>query len=114
MTQIAYKFVKHETPSLESLSQSFEYKIKQKLINNEKLTREEKNRLASELSTSMQRTNLRLRGWAFSFREFVNEYWVEFTHGGIHPYYTPDKTSLRACLSSVNRIIDVTNKNINS
>ena len=105
--QIAYKFVQHEISPLENYSNSFEYKMKLKLLNGEELTREEKNRLASNLSTSMQKSTLKLMGWAYSFRELLNEYFVEFTYGSIERYYAPDKTSLRACLSSVRRIVEV-------
>lgn len=106
--EIAYKFVKHDIKPIEIFSNSFEYRMKVKLLNGEKLTREEKNQLASRLSTSMPKTMLKLGGWAFSFKEFINEYWVEFTYGDIHRYYASDKTSLRACLSSVSRIVEVT------
>lgn len=106
--QIAYKFVKHDIHPLESFINSFEYRMKAKLLNGEELTREEKNQLASRLSTSMPKTMLKLGGWAFSFKEFINEYWVEFTYGDIHRYYASDKTSLRACLRSISRIVEVT------
>lgn len=106
--QIAFKFVKHDIHPLESFVNSFEYRIKVKLLNGEKLTREEKNQIASKLSTSTPRTMLKLGGWAFDFNELLNEYWVEFTYGDIHRYYAPDKTSLYTCLSSVNRIVEVT------
>jgi len=106
--QIAYKFVKHEIPPLESLVNTFVYRMKVKLLNGEELVREEKNELALMLSTSTPRNKYKLRGWAFSFEGLVNEYWVEFTYGDIHRYYALDKTSLRACLSSVSRIVQVT------
>ena len=99
--QIAYKFVQHDIHPLESFKDCFEYRMKVKLLNGEELTREEKNNLASRLSTSMPRTMLKLGGWAFSFKELTNEYWVEFNYGDIHRYYALDKTSLRACLSYV-------------
>lgn len=107
-TNIAYKFVKHDIAPLESYTHTFPYRIKEKLLNGGILTREEKNELANKLSTSDSKTLLKLMGWAYSFRTFLNEYWVEFTYGDIHRYYALDKTSLRKCLSSVNRIVEVT------
>ncbi len=108
MSEIAYKFVQHDIPELETLKYSFEYRIKVKLLNNEPLTREEKDRLAKDLSTGRSKASLNLRGWRFKFMDLLNEYWVEFTHGHIERYYAPDKTSLRNCLSHVSRIIEVT------
>lgn len=101
-TTIAYKFVNHEIPDLETLKDTFPYRMKVKLMNGEELTREEKNMLADRLSTSKH--SLKLRGWCFSFNYLLNEYWVEFDHGKIERYYAPDKTSLRACLTSISRI----------
>ncbi len=106
--QIAYKFVEHEVPSLESLSSSFPYMVKSKLLNGVDLTREEKNRLADRLSVSMPKSALRLSGWEFSFKDVLNEYWVRFTYGAIYRFYAPDKTSLRSCLQNIDRIVEVT------
>lgn len=108
MSDIANKFVQHDIPELESLKDSFEYRVKVKLLNGEPLTREEKDRLAEELSVSQSKASLKLLGWRFTFINLLNEYWVEFTNGDIHRYYAPDKTSLRKCLSHVYRIINVT------
>lgn len=107
-SMIAYKFVNHDIHPLSSFINCFEYRMKVKLLSGEELTREEKNQLASRLSTSSEKRTLKIGGWAFTFTELVNEYWVEFTYGDIHRYYAPDKTSLRACLSSVSRIVEVT------
>lgn len=108
--QIAYKFVNHDIHPLQNFVNTFEYRMKVKLLSGKELTREEKNELASRLSTSSKKGTLKIGGWAFTFTEFINEYWVEFTYGDINSYYAPDKTSLRACLSSVSRIVEVTNK----
>ena len=40
--QIAYKFVEYEVPSLESLSNSFAYMVKSKLLKGVELTKEER------------------------------------------------------------------------
>jgi hypothetical protein len=106
--QIAYKFVEYEVPSLESLSNSFAYMVKSKLLKGVELTREEKNRLAHRLSVSMSESALRLSGWEFSFKDLLNEYWVRFTYGTIYRFYAPDKTSLCSCLRNIDRIVEVT------
>lgn len=104
MSEIAYKFVQHDVPELETLKDSFPYRMKVKLLNNEPLTREEKNRLATELSTS-RTGSLRLRGWEYNFKNLLTEYWVKFNYGGIQAYFAPDKTSLRKCLNNINYIV---------
>lgn len=106
-TTIAYKFVNHDIPDLDTLKDSFPYRMKVKLMKGEELTREEKNRLVDELSVSGKHS-LKLGGWCFSFNYLLNEYWVEFTYGSIQRYYAPDKTSLRNCLSDISRIQIVT------
>ncbi len=103
MSEIAYKFVQHDIP--EPSKDSFPYRMKVKLLNNEPLTREEKNRLAKELSTTTMTGSLRLRGWEYNFKNLLTEYWVKFNYGGIQAYFAPDKTSLRKCLDNINYIV---------
>ena len=106
-TTIAYKFVNHDVSALETLKDSFPYRMKVKLMKGEELTREEKNMLANKLAVSGKHS-LKLMGWCFSFYDLLNEYWVEFTYGSIQRYYAPDKTSLSNCLSDISRIQLVT------
>ena len=71
MTQIAMKFVQWDVPELEKLKDSKVYKLRERLDNGDKLSREEKN--------------------CFT-RYFVKQ------HGHIAEYYTIDKTALRSVL----------------
>ena len=98
MAIIAWKFVKHEVGPLDNLKGAKVYDLKVKCMNGEKLTREEKDWLARELSvTSYWRSALALMGWMFDFRDYLNRYIVcQYDHW--QTYYAPDRTSLRRAL----------------
>lgn len=96
--RIAFKFVDHSIPDLSLLSESFPYRMKVKLLRREKLSREEKDKLMND----MDRGQIRLRGWCFSFRELVPCFWVKKLYYGISEVFAPDKTSIRKSLGSYN------------
>ena len=107
---IAYKFVKWEVDPLENFKNSFAYKLKQKIINGGKMTRQEKDKLYDEIAhNSYSKTGIPLGGWMFDFRHILKEYFIEYDHGHIQKVYAPDKMSIRNNLyeSSIKRIIEV-------
>jgi hypothetical protein len=103
-----YKFVRWDVPELKTLKNSFEYRIYHKLKKGEKLTNEEKQRVAEALFTnSYSKKGMPLRGWMFYLEEYLHEYFVEFTYGNIQRHYALDRTSLRSVLHSVSRIVEI-------
>lgn len=97
MSTIAYKFVKWEVPALEQLKSSKVYQLKEKLVNGEKLTREEKNWIVENGHGLYGNGLIPLQGWMFDFREYMNRYLVR-QYGCWHEYRGFDKTSVRAML----------------
>lgn len=107
-TVIAYPFVSHEIPALETLIGSFPYEMKTKLVHGQELTREEKNKLFNQLHTSSYgKYRIPLHGYMFDYSRWLKRYFVEFTYGDIEKFYALDKTSIRANLSNVKRIVEV-------
>ena len=105
-----YKFVKHDVPELESLSESFPARIHKKLEEREELTREEKNRLVIGLRTNAHsKVGIPLQGWMFDFREWLTEYWVRVKDYGILSVYALDKTSIRECghFQGIKKIVEI-------
>lgn len=103
---IAYRFVNHEIPPLESLSKSFPYRMMVKLIEGVKLTRAEKNDLFARLAESG--SSIRLMGWQFPFSQHLTEYWIRYSWGQIEAVWAPDKTSIRDHYKSrVRKIVEV-------
>lgn len=86
-----YKFVQHEISPLETYKDTTMYKLHEKMSSGEEPTREEKNRLVF----SSYGWVYKYMGWAYDFREFLNEYWVNTKHHGIVKVYAWDKTSIR-------------------
>lgn len=65
---IAYKFVKWDISPLKELADSKPYKLRVKVINNETLTREEKNYITEHVNcNSYSKSGIPLQGWLFSF-----------------------------------------------
>ena len=107
---VAYKFVKWDVPKLNTLVGTQPYRLKIKVLNKERLTREEKNALFNRLATcSYSKVGIALGGWMFNFSEVLKTYYVKFTYGHIQEYYAPDKTSIRMNLSNIRRIVEVNN-----
>jgi hypothetical protein len=109
MNMNIYKFVKWEVPPLETLRDSFPFKIHEKIENGIELTRDEKNRLARELlNNAYSRVGIPLKGWMFDFRNYISHFWVKDA-GGIREVFAPDKTSIRAAgrFFSVRQIVEI-------
>lgn len=102
------KFVTWEVPELDTLKDRKVYKIAEKLNNNEPLSRDEKNWLASKLMEGMRgKWNICLMGWQFDFSNAVKNYVVK-QDDHWEEYYAPDKTSLRnAIYGRVDKIVEV-------
>lgn len=67
MDTIAFKFVNWDIPELESLKGCKVYNLRIKVLNNEKLTREEKNWITNEINhNSYFRTAISLHLYYFS------------------------------------------------
>lgn len=94
MDNIAYKFVRWEVPALEQLKDSKVYQLKQKCLNGEKLTRQEKDWLTEKMNDIYGRGLIPLQGYMFSFRQFTKRFLL---HVGDSWYERRgfDKTSVR-------------------
>jgi hypothetical protein len=104
-----YKFVKWEVQPLETLRDSFEFKVHEKTSKGIKLTREEKNRLTRELlGNTYSRLGVPLRGWMFDFRDCLRRFWVKDA-GGMREVFAPDKTAIRASgrFLSICKIVEI-------
>ena len=89
-----YKFVKHEIPPLENLRETCAYRL---FENRHNLSRDEKDRLFSDLQTnSRSRKGVPLRGWMFPFHDVLRTFLVKLQHYGWCEVYAPDKTSIRS------------------
>jgi len=86
-----YKFVKWDVPNLENYKNTTMYILHNKCENQLDLSREEKNKLVFSSSDP----NYKLYGWAYDFREFLKEFWVETKYYGIVKVYAFDKTAIR-------------------
>ena len=90
-----YKFVSWEIDPLENLKGTKVFEIYNKLQNGEKLTREEKDYIFSNLqNNAYSRTGVPVLGWMFDFSEFLKSYWVKTRNYGILEVYAFDKTSI--------------------
>jgi hypothetical protein len=105
-----YKFVKWDVELLETLRDSFEFKVHKKVSNGIELTREEKNQLTRELlKNTYSRLGVPLQGWMFDFRDYLRRFWVKDA-GGMREVFAPDKTAIRASgrFFSVCKIVEIT------
>lgn len=99
-----YKFVSWEVPELQKHQGSFAYEMMEKINNGERLTREEKNRLAERLMP--YKGTIHQGGYCFDFRQSVR-YFIIKQYGQWSEYYAPDKTSLRkAIYGRIDRIVE--------
>lgn len=67
-----------------------------------RLSREEKDRVANILYGPFrsQSSQYQLAGWQWDMHKCLARFLVQFTHDrAFHPYYAPDKTSLRKALN---------------
>jgi len=108
MTQIAMKFVQWDVPKLEKLKDSKVYKLRERLDNGDKLSREEKNWLTRNVKECCHfKRGIALMGYRFDFSDVLKRYFVK-QHGHIAEYYAIDKTALRSVLyGRIEDIIEV-------
>ena len=108
MTQIAMKFVQWDVPELEKLKDSKVYKLRERLDNGDKLSREEKNWLTRNVKECCHfKRGIALMGYRFDFSDVFKRYFVK-QHGHIAEYYAIDKTALRSVLyGRIEDIIEV-------
>lgn len=102
------KFVNHDVPSLDDLCDAKVYKLRLKLNNGEKLTRDEAAWITEKANTnSFFRKAIPCRGWRFDFSDVLRTY-VAKHHGMCAEYVAVNKTSLRAFLrANVDYIVEV-------
>lgn len=99
MAQIATKFVRWDVPELATLKDSKVYKLRERLNNGGKLTREEKNWLTRNVwdCNIYFKRGIALSGYYFDFSDILKRYFVkQYDH--IQEYYAIDKTALRSML----------------
>lgn len=103
-----YKFVRWDVKPLEEMSDTFEYKMMEKLNNGEKLSRDEKESL-------IQRFNwdngvARLLGWLFDFTPYTKRILVNTQYSNWQEMHAFDKTCARElarknCMGKVYEIV---------
>lgn len=108
-TMIAYQFTSNPVPTLYSLSDSKVYLLKEKVLNGEKLTRNEKDWITEQCNiNTFSKTGIPLRGYMFDFSIILKRYWVKSVYGGIAEIYAIDKTSIRNYYSlRINKIVKI-------
>ena len=108
MTQIAMKFVQWDVPELEKLKDSKVYKLRERLDNGDKLSREEKKLAHPQCERVLPfQKRYRFNGLPFDFSDVLKRYFVK-QHGHIAEYYAIDKTALRSVLyGRIEDIIEV-------
>jgi hypothetical protein len=108
MATIATKFVTWDIQPLESLQEEKVYKLRMKVINGEKLNRDEKNWVTENVNHNTTfRNSIPLLGWRFDFsgilKTFVVKQYSQWTE-----YRATDKTALRHILyGKIDKIVEV-------
>lgn len=110
MAQIATKFVKWDVPELTTLQDCRVYKLRERLNNGGKLSREEKNWITRNVRESVYfKQGIALSGYHFDFSDILKRYFVK-QYGHIGEYYAIDKTALRSVLyGRIEVIVEVNN-----
>ena len=108
MKEMAYKFVTWEVPALEELKESKVYQLKQKCMNGEKLSREEKNWISEKVfHNTFSKHSIPLQGWLFGFKDYLKRFVIK-QYGCWFEYYAFDKTALRYVVCGrIDEIIEV-------
>ena len=93
---------------IEKLKDSKVYKLRERLDNGDKLSREEKNWLTRNVKECCHfKRGIALMGYRFDFSDVLKRYFVK-QHGHIAEYYAIDKTALRSVLyGRIEDIIEV-------
>lgn len=105
---IAVKFVSWDINPLDTLKDSRVYKLREKLNENGKMDRAEKNWLAENVRNNAYfQTAVPLMGYRFDFSDVLRKFLVN-QYGQWSEYHAPDKTSLRTALyGRINQIIEI-------
>lgn len=107
-TAIATKFVAWKVPTLESLQNSKDYRLRVKLNNGGKLSREEKDWLTRNVNYNTYfKGAVPLLGWRFDFSDVLLTFIVN-RYGQWSEYKATDKTALRRALyGRIYRIVEL-------
>jgi hypothetical protein len=101
-----YLYISEFVAQFDIFFNTFVYKVKEKLVNGEKLTREEKDRIVS--SSHFNKGLLKYGGWCFSFTPYMKTYLVK-QYDRWEEYKAFDKTSLRKILyGTIQKIVEIT------
>lgn len=109
MEAIAFKFSDgRNVPELDTLKNSKVYIIRLKVLNNEPLTREEKNWITKEVNNnSYFRNAIPLYGWRFDFSKVLRPFVVR-QYGCWTEHYAVDKTAIRKTFfGRVEKILEI-------
>jgi hypothetical protein len=107
MQNIAYKFAKWDVPELDAIKENVWYKLRIKVMNGIKLTRQEKNDLYKELQSNLySKTGIPRHGWLFPFKEVLHKYFIEYNDSHVRVVYAPDKTSIRSFEYGISKITE--------
>ena len=108
MTTIATKFVKWDVQPLENLKDCKAYIIRQKVNENIKLSRDEKNWITKEVNRNTYFTYaIPVMGWCFNFSDILKTFVVK-QYGSWTEYTAIDKTALRKMLyGRIDKIVEV-------
>lgn len=110
--QNIYKFT-DTNYTFEQVSETKAAKLRSKIDNNEKITREEKNWITESVMSNMySKWGIPVVGWMISFRDVLKRYVVRFSYDS---YWTEihaiDKTSIRNLYKSIEEIVEISKKN---
>jgi hypothetical protein len=106
-----WKFVKHDIPPLEKLSEIPVYKLLVK-ANRGVLTKEEKDRIAEMLHSSAEKTSIKQIGWCFPFRSFLRHFYVKTHYYGVQEIWAFNKMQVRNILArGMGKIYDICETN---
>ena len=108
MTAIATKFVSWDVQPLERLQETNAYKLRMKVINGEKLNRDEKNWITGHVNNNPYfRNSIPLEGWRFDFSDILKTFVVK-QYNQWTEYKATDKTALRSVLyGRIDKIVEM-------
>lgn len=108
MATIATKFVKWDVQPLENLKDCKVYILRQKVNDNIKLTREEKNWITYQANHNTYfRSGIPVMGWCFDFSDILKTFVVK-QYDNWTEYKAIDKTALRNMIfGRIDKIIEV-------
>ena len=108
MKKIADKFVSWEVPVLETLAGDEVYRLREKLNNGKRLSRQEKNWITENVNNNVYfKDAIPLRGYRFDFSDVLKTFIVK-QYGNYSEYRATDRTGLRAAIyGHISRIIEI-------